>query len=76
MERSAVAAENVKYKIIQNSALCLNCNTEIISRHRHDFKWCECGNLAVDGGKDYIKRSGGHLGGIKETSIVKEVKDD
>jgi len=42
--------------IIRNSALCLDCDTEIESTHRHDFRYCKCGNLAVDGGKDYLRR--------------------
>lgn len=63
----------MKYRIIRNSAKCLNCNEEIESKHRHDFCWCKCGNLAVDGGKDYLKRSGGHMGGIEDTSICEEV---
>jgi len=61
--------------IIRNSAKCLVCGDEIESKHRHDFVWCSCQNLAVDGGKDYLKRSGGHKGGILETSIFKE-KDE
>lgn len=59
-------------KIIRNSAKCLCCNEEIESKNRHDFKWCKCGNLAVDGGKDYLKRCGGHKGHIEETSIFKD----
>lgn len=29
----------------------------IESMYRHDFKWCSCGQCAVDGGHDYLKRS-------------------
>lgn len=29
----------------------------IESKNRHDFKFCSCGNCAVDGGHDYLKRS-------------------
>jgi hypothetical protein len=25
---------------------------------RHDFKFCKCGAVAVDGGKDYLRRVG------------------
>lgn len=63
-----------KYKIVRNSVKCLACNEEVESKHRHDFRWCNCGNIAVDGGKDYLKRSGGHKGGIQETSIYEEVE--
>ena len=30
----------------------------IESAHRHDFKFCKCGAVAVDGGKDYLRRCG------------------
>lgn len=42
--------------IIRNSAKCLACGDEIESRHRHDFRWCSCLSLAVDGGTAYLKR--------------------
>ena len=45
------------YKIIRNSAHCDVCDEEIESTHRHDFVMCTCRNIAVDGGKDYFKRS-------------------
>lgn len=41
-----------------NKARCSKCQTIIISRHVHDFKWCKCGSVAVDGGHDYIRRVG------------------
>jgi ribA/ribD-fused uncharacterized protein len=37
---------------------CLRCNDIIQSLHRHDFKYCFCGAVAVDGGKDYLNISG------------------
>lgn len=42
--------------IERNSAICLSCNSEIESVHQHDFKYCRCGNLAVDGGDEYLRR--------------------
>lgn len=42
--------------IISNKVKCLLCNDIIESIHRHDFKWCSCKNVAVDGGKSYLKR--------------------
>lgn len=44
-------------KIARNRAKCLVCGDVIESKHRHDFVTCSCGNLSVDGGKDYLKRS-------------------
>ena len=36
---------------------CLLCKDIIQSMYRHDFKWCKCDNVAVDGGGDYLKIS-------------------
>lgn len=40
-----------------NKAQCNSCGDIIESTHRHDFRWCGCGALAVDGGQAYLKRS-------------------
>jgi len=57
-------------KIIHNKARCRKCHDEIESKHRHDFAWCKCGAIAVDGGLDYLKRAG-HPEDIEELSEVK-----
>lgn len=44
-------------KILRNMAKCLDCEDVIESKSVHDFRTCKCGNLSVDGGLDYIKRS-------------------
>lgn len=36
--------------VTYNAARCLVCGEIIESTHRHDFKWCPCHRLAVDGG--------------------------
>lgn len=44
-------------KIIKRNAVkCNRCGDIIESTHRHDFKWCSCQTVAVDGGLEYIKR--------------------
>ena len=45
-------------RIIRNAIRCKLCGDIIESTHRHDFKWCKCGKVAVDGGTAYLKRSG------------------
>jgi hypothetical protein len=37
---------------------CLKCGDIIYSRARHDFHYCSCGAIAIDGGFDYLKISG------------------
>lgn len=56
--------------IIRNSAKCLDCDTEIESTHRHDFKTCPCGNIFVDGGHAYIRRGFRDGARYTDTSIV------
>lgn len=46
------------YKLTKNSLKCLACNDVIVSAHRHDFVWCKCGAVAVDGGNEYSRRVG------------------
>ena len=38
-------------KIIRNRIKCKKCGEIIESMSRHDFKFCKCGAVAVDGGK-------------------------
>jgi hypothetical protein len=56
--------------IIQNSVKCFNCGDEPFSAHRHDFRYCKCGNIAVDGGLSYLRRVGNVLNeSVKDTSM-------
>lgn len=43
--------------IVSNKIKCKSCGNIIESNNRHDFKFCSCGQCAVDGGHDYLKRS-------------------
>lgn len=45
-------------KIIINKIRCKKCGDIIESTYRHDFKFCKCGAVAVDGGRDYLRRYG------------------
>jgi len=37
---------------------CLKCGGTIFSRSVHDFRWCSCESVAIDGGFEYTKVSG------------------
>jgi len=62
------ATEETNQVIISNQVICNNCGDAPFSSHVHDFKWCGCGAIAVDGGRDYLKRLG-NLTGYKDISI-------
>ena len=67
--------------IVKNSATCLLCGHEIESTHRHDFVVCSCGEISLDGGHSYFRRSARNFSNLKDTSIVRkftvsELKDE
>ena len=39
------------------AAQCPKCHDVIFSRHHHDFHWCNCKDVAIDGGKHYVRCS-------------------
>lgn len=44
------------YRIV-NAVRCPKCNHVVASCMRHEQRWCECGAVGIDGGRDYIKTS-------------------
>lgn len=45
-------------KILVNKIRCKNCGDIIESKSVHDFNFCKCESVAVDGGHDYLRRVG------------------
>lgn len=45
-------------KLKTNKLQCNNCKDIIESKYTHDFKYCKCGAIAVDGGLSYLRRVG------------------
>ena len=43
-------------KIKINKIRCKRCGDIIESKTVHDFKFCKCGAVAVDGGTEYLRR--------------------
>lgn len=61
-------------KILINKIQCRNCKDILISNFTHDFKYCTCGAVGIDGGKDYLKRIAKYtFDDIKELSIIEEI---
>ena len=52
---------------------CLKCGDIIESMHRHDFKWCSCKSVFIDGGDDYTRCGGDPKDYV---FITKDVDDD
>ncbi|MRX83958.1 hypothetical protein [Eggerthella guodeyinii] len=43
--------------VVLNQLRCGICGEFVESTTRHDFKMCSCGNVGVDGGHDYARRT-------------------
>lgn len=55
-------------RVLVNKAQCKLCGDIIESTHRHDYRGCKCGGIAVDGGHEYLRRTAGSLDNITELS--------
>ena len=53
-------------KIVKNSAQCVLCGDIVTSTHVHHFVTCKCGEISVDGGNQYIRRTAKNLSNIRE----------
>lgn len=49
---------DLKKRILVNKIQCKKCKDIIESKYVHDFKWCTCKSIAVDGGLEYLRRVG------------------
>ena len=57
-ERKTMLTDHDSIKISRNSVKCHICLSEIESVSVHHYLTCTCGNIAVDGGKEYLRRVG------------------
>lgn len=55
-------------RILSNKAQCLRCGDIIESKNRHDFVWCSCKGIAVDGGREYLRRVASDMALLKDLS--------
>ncbi len=63
------------FKIVSNKIRCKKCGDVIESNSVHDFKWCSCQSVAVDGGHEYLRRLGKEED-FEELSETKEIEED
>jgi len=64
--------EKKKEVIISNKIKCKKCGDIIESKSTNDYKRCSCEAVAIDGGKDYLKR----IGSEKDYEELSEIKDN
>lgn len=49
-------SETNEMRIVSNKIRCRACDDIIESFSVHDFKYCKCGQVYIDGGKYYLSR--------------------
>jgi len=59
----------VRYIQTRHAIQCRKCSDTIESKHRHDFKYCSCGAVGIDGGISAGNRILGNLSDIEDRSI-------
>ncbi len=57
---------------------CAVCGDLIVSEFRHDFKYCTCHNVFVDGGFDYLRCGGSGVldGTIDVVNVIPDPKQE
>jgi hypothetical protein len=40
----------IKYTQVRHAVYCKKCKDTIESKYIHDFKYCSCGSIGIDGG--------------------------
>lgn len=60
--------------ILRNQAECPRCGELVASIHRHDYRSCSCGGIAVDGGISYLRRT--FEDGIRPIDRSIHIEDD
>jgi hypothetical protein len=60
--------QRMRTVVLSNKAQCKLCGDVIESVSHYDFQKCKCGEISVDGGKSYLKRSAKDLRNIIELS--------
>ena len=58
--------------VVTNKAQCRLCGDVIESKSGHDFRRCKCGEIFVDGGRNYLRRGASSLDNIIELSETYE----
>ena len=66
--------EKKKQIIKVNKIKCKKCGNIIESKTTNDLKRCSCGAVAVDGGKEYLKRIGNDEEYEELSIMIEQVK--
>jgi hypothetical protein len=70
---STIIYGGVKYKQTRHAVYCKKCKDTIESKWSHDFKYCSCGSVGIDGGIEAGNRLLGNLEDMESRSMYSAV---
>lgn len=65
----SIVYAGVRYTQTRHAIQCKKCLETIESKHRHDFKYCSCRAVGIDGGISAGNRILGNLSDIEDRSM-------
>ena len=65
----SIVYAGVRYTQIRHAIQCKKCLETIESKHRHDFKYCSCKTVGIDGGISAGNRILGNLLDMEDRSV-------
>ena len=63
----------LRYTQTRHAIYCKKCKETIESKHTHDFKYCSCKAVGIDGGISAGNRILGYLSDMEDRSIYRAV---
>ena len=63
----------IRYTQTRHAIYCKKCKDTIESKHVHDFKYCSCKAVGIDGGISAGNRILGHLSDMEDRSMYRAV---
>jgi hypothetical protein len=66
---TSIVYAGVKYVQVRHAIQCRKCLETIESKHIHDFKYCACGAVGIDGGISAGNRILGKLSDMENRSM-------
>ena len=63
----------VRYDQVVHALYCKLCKDTIRSTHQHDFKWCSCGAVGIDGGISAGNRTLGRLEDMESRAVYRAI---
>ena len=63
----------IRYTQTRHAIYCKKCKETIESKHVHDFKYCSCKAVGIDGGISAGNRILGHLSDMEDRSMYRAV---